>query len=87
MVGVAFELGGTAEMALGEEPSRVAAERNRGREKERFARGSRLGLLHVRNDALDGLARAGCDRRRAIDASDSSSKRRREIVLTSSSAA
>src|SRR5690349_16473505 len=57
MLGIAFELGGAAEVAFGEHAARVASEGEGGREEERLARDHLFRLFHIGDDALDGLAR------------------------------
>ena len=59
MIGVAFDLGRPALVALDEQPGRDAAERHRGGEEQRLAGDDLFGLPDVGNDQLVRLARAG----------------------------
>ena len=61
MIGVALDLGRPALVALDQQPGGDAAERHRGGEEQRLARDDVLGLPHVGDDQLVGLAGAAGD--------------------------
>src|SRR5262249_38597409 len=56
---IALDLGRAALVALDDDADAEAAERHRGGEEERLPEHDALRLLHVRDDALLGLPRAG----------------------------